>query len=187
MFAKERTKHRGHSQRTCCSLNRRRHNHAVCIESDVHEQWHVPSWSHRHTEAGILELRTFSIKYLPLNWKNTSCVRVCCYFVSLFLLWVQNRSRWECNACRSHSAHKNAACRLNSAFSHCMAAAAATLVVLAVVAMTNGVQTASEFPTTSNHTEQCRYQIDCGESGYAPILAFCVIRHATTHVRQNAI
>lgn len=95
-------------------------------------------------------------------------------------------------AVRIARAHKNAACRLSSAFSHCMAAmvatrAAATLVVLAVVAMTNGVQTASEFPTTSNHTEQCRYQIDCGENGYAPILAFCVIRHATTHVRQNAI
>lgn len=54
--------------------------------------------SNTHAEAGILELRTFSIKYLPLNWKNTSCVRVCCYFVSLFLLWVQNRiGRIVCN------------------------------------------------------------------------------------------
>lgn len=34
------------------------------------------------------------------------------------------------------------------------------------------------FATTSNHNEQ---------SGYAPILAFCVIKHATTHVRPKEI
>lgn len=42
---------------------------------------------------------------------------------------------------------------------------------------------ASVFSTTSNHNRtDCRCQIDCGESGYAPILAFCLFEHATTHV-----